>query len=312
MALTYETFTFAPIAAITLVDRFVQLRGTGGSFPAPLGALRFQLTAQVAQGSSIALEPPIVLRGQTNYTGVYRFANEATIGDSPVISIPAGRYTLRITSDFYQDAALDVDWPTDPAAPPVVPLLPGYTYPFPDLSLPRNTLTLLRGGIFQPGGGAIPISGVMVSVVSPVNNWPFASCRTDNSGNWVVVIPLGRTAQAFNATLHFALPSDGLFDVPGVPVQPGAENTLSQTALRGAVLSMTGAPIRNAVITVANVAGSARSDSDGKWSFYMSLLQPDVQTRVTATAPNGRSQTQDIEIRNRATVIVPAFRIAIN
>jgi hypothetical protein len=312
MALTYETYTFAPIATISLVDHFVQLRGTGGPFPAPLGAVRFQLTAQVARGGPIALDPPILLRGQTNYTGVYRFANEATLGDSPVVSIPSGRYTLRITSDFYQDAALDIDLPTDPTAPPVVPLLPGYTYPFPDLSLPRNTLTLLRGGVFQPGDGAIPVPGVMVSIVSPVNNWPFASCSTDNSGNWVVVIPLGRAEPAFNATLHFALPGDGSFDVPGVPVQPGAENTLSQTALRGAVLSTAGAPIRNAVITVANVAGSARSDSDGKWSFYMSLLQPDIQTRVTATAPNGRSQTQDVEIRNRATVIVPAFRIAMN
>lgn len=312
MALTYESFTFVPIAALTLIDHFVQLRGTRGPFPEPFGPVKFQLVARLTQGGSATLDPPILLRGQTNYTGVYRFANEATIGNSPVLIIPPGRYTLRITSEFYQDAEVDIDWPTDPAAMPAVLLRPGYNYPFPDLSLAGNRLTLLRGSVFQPGGSARSVIGAVVTVASQENTWPLASCATDKGGNWVIVIPLGGTTPAFDITLKVALPDGGSFDVPGVRVQPGAENTLPQTAVRGAVLSTRGTPIVNAVITLANQAGSALSGSDGRWSFYLSLVQPDTQTQLIAMAPNGQTETQEVQIRNRATVVAPAFRIAVD
>jgi hypothetical protein len=116
MALIYERFTSFPVAAVTLVDRFVQSRGTQGFYPRPLGAVQFQLIARRTQNGPVGLERPLILRGQTNYTGVYRIANEVIVGGGPVRVIPPGQYRLLITSDFYQDAELDFDWPSDPAA----------------------------------------------------------------------------------------------------------------------------------------------------------------------------------------------------
>jgi len=63
---------------------------------------------------------------------------------------------------------------------------------------------------------------------------------------------------------------------------------------------------------VANMAGTSTTGRDGAWSFYMSLVQPAVQALVTATAPSGHNQSQNVQILNRATVVVPAFRIVPN
>ena len=312
MATTYEKFTSSALAAATLVDAFVQLRGASGSFPAPIGPVEFQLIATITGGGAVALDPPIVLNAATNGYGVYLFASQGTIGTSPVLRIPAGQYRLRITSGFYQDATLDLAWPPDLSSPPLVPLNPAYAYPFPDLTMASNKLTLLRGNLYQPGGDRTPISGAVVGIAAPVNTWPFASCRTDRNGGWVLAIPLGATAAAFHATLHFVLPDSSFFDVPGVPIETGEENSLPQTALRGTVLTTTDAPIPNALLSVAGIAGSSFTRRDGAWSFYMSLIQPDVQALVTATTPSGRNLTQNVQIKNGVTVQVPAFRIAPN
>jgi hypothetical protein len=85
-------------------------------------------------------------------------------------------------------------------------------------------------------------------------------------------------------------------------------NSLPQTALRGTVLTTGGAAIAGAVITIAGIAGAATSARDGRWSFYMTLDQPDLLAPVTATAPGGRNQSQTVQIRNRMTVLVPAFQ----
>ena len=95
-----------------------------------------------------------------------------------------------------------------------------------------------------------------------------------------------------------------------IPIKYGADNSLSQTALRGVVLSTSRAPIENAVITVDAQAGSVRSGRDGKWTFYLSLLQPNGAARVTGTAPNGSIAFQDVQIINRKTVVVPVIQIA--
>ena len=312
MAATYEKFTSTSVAAITLVDNFVQLRGTRGQFPAPIGTVQFRLVARIQPAGAAVLDTPIILNTQTNGYGVFLFSSEGTIGSSPLLRIPADQYRLLITSDFYQDETLDLAWPPDLSAPPLAQLKPAYTYPFPDLTMVSNQLTLLRGNLYQAGGDRKPISGAVVSITAPANNWPFANCKTDENGGWVLAIPLGVKAAPFDATLHFILPDNTAFNVAGVPVQPGAENSLPQTALRGLALATTDAPISNAVVTVANIAGSSTAGRDGAWSFYMSLTQPDVQARVTAVAPSGRSQAQNVQIKNRVTVQVPPFRIALN
>jgi len=308
VAAIYERLVFTPLAAITLVDRFVQLRGTRGAFPAPLGAVRFTLIARIVQGNPLALDPPWLLRAGTNGTGVYQFANEATAGGRPLFLVPPDHYRLRIDADFYQRVEIDLAWPTSVDQMPIVRLLPGYAYPFPDLTLPRNTITLLRGALFNEGGATVPIEGAAVTITAPPNTWPLATGVTDESGGWVLVVPLGPTAALFTATLHVVPPAGVPFDID-TNVQPGADNSLPQTALRGLVQSATGVPIRGATVTVDNLPGSATTGTDGRWHFYLSLLQPDTQMQVTAVAPGGQSQSQWVQVISRATVVVPAFSI---
>ena len=89
----------------------------------------------------------------------------------------------------------------------------------------------------------------------------------------------------------------------------GAENSVPQTSLRGRVISDKGAPLAQAAITVAANAGSTHSRADGQWFFYFDFQQNDAQLRVTATAANGRSQDQMVNVRKLAAVVVPAFQI---
>jgi hypothetical protein len=309
MAAALETNVCAPVAAVTLIDEFIQQRGSGGPFPPPLSAVAFQLVASGPQGGQVAIDPPIILTARTNGLGVFLFAGEGTIGASPVLRIPAGPYRLLVASDYYQPATLDLDWPPDPAAPPTILLKPASAYPFPDLTLASNQLTVLGGNLYAEGGDRAPVAGAVVAISAPANAWPFATCVTDANGGFALVIPLGAGSPAFSATLHFAPPNAVAFDVANVPVQPGAFNSLPQTALRGTVRTATGAPIVGAVVTIAGVTGAAASARDGTWSFYMSLDQPDLLAPVTATAPGGRNQSQTVQIRNRVTVLVPAFQI---
>jgi hypothetical protein len=312
MAVALETNICTPIGAVTLIDQFIQIRGSGGHFPSPLGAVTFQFIASLAQGGQVAINPPIVLTAQTNGRGVFLLTGEGAIGASRVFRIPAGRYRLLATSDYYQPATLDLDWPLDLSAPPTVLLQPASAYPFPDLTLASNQLTLLGGNLYMAGGDRMPIPSAVVSITAPVNNWPLATCTTDANGGWVLVVPFGAGSPAFSATLHFALPNAPAFDVVSVPVQPGAANSLPQTALRGTVLTTTGGPIAGAAITIDGFAGTATSARDGTWSFYMSLDQPGVMALVTATAPSGHNQSQKVQIRNRATALVPAFQIGLS
>ncbi len=304
-----ETYVLTRVAAMTLIDNFIKVRGSGGPFPPPLGPIAFQFIASLAQGGPVAIDPPIVLTAQTNGLGVFLFTGEGTIGASSVLRIPAGRYRLLAASNYYQPATLDLDWPPDLSAPPTILLQPASAYPFPDLTLTSNQLTLLGGNLYAASGDRTAIPGAVVSVISPANNWPFGTCTTDANGGWMLVIPLGAASPAFSATLHFAPPNAPAFDVAGVPVQPGTANSLPQTALRGAVLTTTGAPIAGAAITIAGLTGTATSARDGTWSFYMSLNQPDVLALVTATARSGRNQSQNVQIRRRVTVLVPPFQI---
>ncbi len=312
MAATFEIFTATPVAVLTLIDQFVQVRGSDGQFPPPMGAVAFQFIASLPAGGPVTLDTPIVLATQTNGRGIFLFAGEGTIGASAVLRIPAGKYRLLVASDYYQPVTLDLDWPPDISAPPTMLLKPGPAYPFPDVTMASNQLTLLSGNLYQTGGDRKPIANAVVTITNPANTWPFAVCATDANGGWVLAIPLGTTSPAVNVTLHFALPDNTAFDVPAVPVQTGAANSLPQTALRGAVLTTMGAPIPGAAVTVAGVAGTSSSGRDGGWSFYMALTQPDLAALVTATAPNGGNQAQSVHIHNRQTVPVPAFQIAPN
>jgi hypothetical protein len=242
--------------------------------------------------------------------GVFLFANEGTVGASPLLRIPPGRYRLLTASEFYQDDVRIIDWPPDPLAIPTIELRPASTYHFPDLTIQTNQLTLLRGNLYEEGGDRKPIKGATATIVVPKNTWPFASCMTDENGGWVFAIPLGRAAAPFNATIHFDAPDGNGFDIQPVPVTPGGETSVRQTALRGSVLTTRDVPIPNAAVTVSGIPGASITRSSGEWSFYMRLNQQSAAVAVTATAPGGRSQTQNVQVENGVTLTVPAFRIA--
>lgn len=311
MAALFERFTATPLGAVTVVDEFARLRGTRGPFPPLVGPVRFTLVEEITDNGPVPLDPPLRVRAEVNPSGVYLFTDEVTVGDRLVFRFPAGIFRLRVESDFYQTLEQVIVFPIDLSQMPTLRLLPGPAYPFPDLTVGQNPLTLLYGTLFEPGG-AQPIAGAEVIIVDPLNNWPFKSCVTGPNGDWVVAMPFGVAAPAVALTLRFVLPDGSTFNVPDVQVQPGTENSLPQTALRGRVLDTMGSPIRRARVTVSVQPGEAFTAADGQWSFYLNLLQPDAQAVVTARAPNGNTQDQDVEIRNRATVVVPAFRIAIN
>jgi hypothetical protein len=306
-----ETFIATPVGVLTLIDLFAQLRGMRGLMPSPIPPVRFTLISR-GQGAALnVLDPPIVLDPQTGDSGAYLFPDEAHLSGPAACRIAPGPYMLRIEADYYETEELELTWPPSPGNPPPVELKPGVAYPFPDLTLSSARLTLLRGTVLRTVSGA-PVAQASVELIDPPGLGPFAQATTDEAGGWVLAL-LGVPAGAVNGTLRFTLPElGGVVSVPNVSIQSGQENSLSQTALRGVVLSTTGVPVVNADVTVSNQAGSVRSDRDGRWTFYLSLLQPDGAARVTATAPNGRSSFQDVQIRNRASVLVPAIQIAMN
>jgi hypothetical protein len=310
MAVTFERFTATPLGAVTLVDKFAQLRGTRGPFPPLVGAVRFTLVEQISDGP-ILLDPPFRLSAEISPTSVYIFSNEVTTGAGPVLRFPTGRFRLRIESDFYQSLELELDFPLDPANMPILNLKPSAAYPFPDLTVGQSTLTLLYGGLFEIGGGK-PIEGAVVTIVLPDNDWPFNSSVTGPNGDWALVMPVGSGAALEPLTLRFDLPDGNSFDVPDVQALPGAVNSLPQTALRGRVLNANGAPIPRATVTVSVQQGESLVAADGQWFFYLSLLQPNTPASVIAHAPGSVTQEQDVQIRNRATVVVPEFRIPLN
>lgn len=310
MAVIFERFTATPLGAVTLIDEFAQLRGTRGPFPTLVGPVRFTLVEDISNGST-PLDPPLRLRAEVSPTGVYLFSNEVTAGNGPALRFPTGRFRLRIESDYYQSLEEEMDFPLDLADMPVLNMKPSAAYPFPDLTVGQSTLTLLYGSLFEIGGGK-PIEGAVVTIILPVNDWPFNSCVTGPNGDWVLVIPVGNGEELEDLTLRFDLPDGSTFDVPDVQAQPGTVNSLPQTALRGRVLNANGAPLPRSTVTVSIQEGESLAAADGQWFFYLSLLQPNTLASVIARAPNGVTQEQDVQIRNRATVVVPAFRIPIN
>jgi hypothetical protein len=305
----FETFTATPVGVLTLIDLFAQLRGTRGLMPGPVPPLSFTLIARREAAGLSLLDPPIALSPETGASGAYLFPNEARLGGSTAYQIAPGRYVLRIESDYYQTVSIEVQWPPSPSDNAPIELRPGVAYPFPDLTLSSTRLTLLRGVLFRAISGA-PIAGALVELIDPPNLGPFATAITDVTGGWVLGLPVSAAAPA---TVRFTLPDGGgVITVPNVPFEAGRDNSLSQTAVRGVVLSTTGVPIANAEITLSGQAGSVHSSRDGTWTFYLSLLQPDGAARATATASNGRSAFQDVQIRNRATVLAPSIQINMN
>jgi len=308
----YETFAGSAVGCLTLIDEFARERGTHGLMPVPIPPLRFSLVERKDQANMIALDPPITLYAQSGPSGAFLFADEARIGDTARMRIAPGTYRLRIESDYYLTGEPILEWPPNASVAPL-PLRPSSAYPFPDVTVPGAQLTLLRGSVLDEVTGAAVV-GADVEMTAPADMGPFAKSRSDSRGAWVLAVPLPAAPPIQMAALKITLPSGGgVIDVPNVKLFPSAENSLPQTALRGSVLTTTGSAIAGAEITVDTMPGkSVRSGRDGAWSFYFGLNQPDGSAQVTATAPNGQNQLQNVDVINRKTIVVPTFRFAMN
>jgi hypothetical protein len=253
------------------------------------------------------------------------------------LDLGPGTYLIRVSSPLYQieERAVALPMPNlnaqdlaspdpalrDPMAQYTITLQPGPAYPFPDPYPVRATSpddcpeapagrrgpTLLFGGLCEPDGSGVAGAAVLVPGVTEVS-------RTDAGGQWVLWFPdpLPGDADPLDAglvTVRFTLPGapPAAIDVPDVCVVRGCSASLPQAALRGWVLRR-GVGVAGATVAVAGRAAASRSGPDGAWRYAFPLNQPDEEVELTATLPDGTSQTLGgIAVRRRATVVVPTF-----
>jgi hypothetical protein len=222
--------------------------------------------------------------------------------------------------------------PRDPASntPYRVELFPAPVYPFPHATPLRRDFTapgscnnanlpvshgptLLRGNLHQQDGR--PRAGVIIDVPAI----PAVTAYTTTAdGGWVLFFPEDQATGP--VSLRFGVPqADGTVlnvAVPDVCVIHGYECSLSQTALRGWVTDR-GRPVTGFTLQIASTGSGgpypdlAVASADGGWFYYFDLNQPGVDdvVDVTAVLPDGRSLVeQNVPVRRRATVVVPAFQ----
>jgi hypothetical protein len=235
------------------------------------------------------------------------------------LTLGPGRYRWHVESDYYQLTTFDTQWPPADTYVTDLKLLPGPTYPFPDLTLKQRdlVLTLLRGTLFSPGDK--PLGNTPVELIAPQPSAAFADftkCSTNTRGEWVLAfikeldkdglpkpppanipakIQIGRPPNSY--TLELSL-------------QPGIENSLRQTALRGRVAKPDGTPVSGAKITTSVGAGEATSQADGQWFFYFDLRQKESLVDVTAVTPDGHTGSQQSVIEPQKTVVVSTIFIS--
>jgi hypothetical protein len=295
-------------AVFDLEDRYARERGVRGAHPRPIAAARFVAVARITGGGRVELDPPLELGVMRNASGFdLFFGSAAPVGTDEPRRLDQGTYAVRLSSGgVYQTVErADIAIPA-PATPYRFELDPGCAYPFPSgaASARGGAPTLLRGGLQAPD--ATGIEGARVDVPA------LASVRlhtTDESGQWVLVFPEGQPSGA--VSVRFRLPDGTTTNVAGVPIVAGRDSTLPQTALRGSVTTTAGVAIPEATVTVSGQPGSTRSQVDGGWFYFFRPDQPGTNVTVTATLPDGRSQSRGaVPVQPRSTVVVQSFRFA--
>jgi hypothetical protein len=314
---TYERFTCAPAYVLNVTDRFAWLRSGQTAISPATGAIGFSVTRRL-QPSMVPFDPPLDLVSWRNSGGFFVCSGETrAAGDPTARELPPGTYRIRIDSDYYLPATIDLAWPPAEVyaanAQHDVALDPGADYPFPNPTLkPRAmSVTRLRGSLFQRDGS--PSAGVAVSLTAPALPNPFRLFNgvTDARGNWAVAIlqtqPVGQLPDFGHSTIHVA--SAAPYDVM-LALTPGAAGVRRQTALRGRVVTPAGRPIAGATIATSAAPGLSTASASGDWFFYFDLGQAAGPVTVTATAPNGHLNQQATQIVAESTVVVPTITIA--
>jgi hypothetical protein len=328
-----ERRTLAAALILNLEDAFARERARPNAHPRPIEPLRFWLVKRDAGGAVTIFDPPLELKVIRNQSGYHLFFGREVVQAAASrseqtgrpctrqISLPAGSYTLRITSPFYQSRtqmfALPMGNPNMPdgLGSYSVDLQPGYSYPFPDpipqgqvtqgaCSGPdapsRNGPTLLRGVLLDISGQGV--SGATIRTSGRSNVY-----ETDESGQWVLWF---RGNQASGpVTVLIEAPGKPTVEVGGVCVLKGYETTLRQTALRGWV-RRGGIGVPNAVITVTGSLGQALTAKDGSWTYVFPYSQAQGSVEVKAALQGEPEQKKQARVAPRATTIVDPFLFA--
>lgn len=237
---------------------------------------------------------------------------------------------------LYQPEEVTVDLPMpdprDPASntPYRVLLSPAPVYPFPHATPLRlefpvtggcnsvnmpvgNGPTLLRGDLHKQDGRPLPGVIVDVPAIPAVRAY-----TTAPDGGWVLVFPEDQATGPVSVRFGFPQADNTVVNVPvaDVCVVHGYECSLSQAALRGWAMDR-GRPVTGLTLQIASTGSGgpypdmAVTSADGGWFYYFDLNQLGVDdvVDVTALLPDGRSLVeQNVPVRRRATVVVPAFQ----
>jgi hypothetical protein len=348
MERVFERRTLTATLIFNLEDSYARARLGPRAHPRPYEPLRFFLVARLAPGPREDFSPRemAITRNPSGYHLFFgeellppgpRDRGNGRQRATRRLDLAPGTYLVRITSPLYQTEERPVAVPmpnlnaSDPGSPdpalrdPVAQytfaMRPGYAYPFPDryplrvddpdvcpyAPAGRRGPTLLFGSLSTPDGRGRAGATVRVQGLTE-------SYRTDASGQWVLWFPdpplTGADPLASGIiAVRFTLPDDPPrdVDVPGVCVVRGCSTRLAQASLRGWVLRR-GAGVAGATVAVSGQSATTTTGSDGGWTYCFDLNQPDATVAVTATLPDGASQTQNsITVRRRATALVPTF-----
>jgi hypothetical protein len=333
--------------ALSVIDDLRRALRLAGEFPPPLGEVQCRIVEQTAPAPR-KFDPPLILWTFRNHSGFLvldgTYAHESA--SERRFPLADGKYVVAVRGEYYQEGRFDLAWPpggnqtrvpVDAAGDPLnVPLFPGAAYPLPDVTTARLQLgpTILRGSLYTSRGD--PIRDVLVEVVNlpflnppelpPLGAWPFLQTRTNDRGDWALVLPGRRyidniaeipaagsppITKQFTFNIHY---------VAGAPptVVPrtfalGREHSLRNTALRGQVMGPGGRPISGAQITTSVSPATSVSRNNGVWFLYFDFdeFAPGTVTAVTVTAttPDGSTASDSsARIKADATVVVPTFR----
>lgn len=322
----YERFNHASTWVLGAMDLFAAARTQKTVIPPILGAVRFFVTERLTNPAS-TYDPPLEFVSWTNPSGFFLFSGEVRKrGGAGTVALGPGRYRWRVESDHYQPIEFDDDWPPVEVENKTfydknkdLKFLPGPAYPFPDFFVNQRALavTTLRGSLFTAGGK--PIENILVQMTAPVlgaRYEGFLDSRTDKAGNWVISFIEKVPAAPGDPVLDFPhsrirvnLPGAAAYDVD-LPITPGKENAVRQTALRGRVMKPGGVGIAGAKVSTSIGADESLSKANGEWFFYFELRQPGGAVTVTAVSPDGLTKNVQSKIEPGITTVVPAIELS--
>jgi hypothetical protein len=307
----YRLVLRAPRAILDLRDEFAAGRTLAPAPPRPFGPVQLRVVARLDGAERQELDPPLDPVVRENPSGYRIWFGEVRSPEGGNHALPGGRYALTVESWYYQPLELEVELPppedgrfAETPDPFTLNLLPSYGYPFPRAA--RGTTQLL-GSLHGRDGTGQP--DALVRSAPAVNDY-----RTDETGQWMLAFADDQPSGPVDVEIE--LPERPAVTVPA-ELRRGAQATLAQTSLRGAVRTEAGYGAATATIGVSGQVDASRSRPDGSWSYYFDPdFAPDpadpsadvTTVDVTATLPDGRTLTQpDVTVRRRASTPGPIF-----